>query len=978
MASSTSVADPGTNVLGASSSPPPPTMAFGGGGDLSYSTASSPPSSSSSSLVLLSNSTINLGIGCDSPDAVDFAAASGVGAPGLVPMTDAATLGGVALGLGLGAGTWGQQQLLLQQQQLQQQQQIDLPDEYYCSCDIPISLRVKVCALEGLENKLRQDNMEQAGVVEPFIAHARIYCGRFSDVFVTVSLEHNGQPLLPFVLQTVHKVFTSQCKWDDWIEIPIAYQDIPEAAQLVFVVWDVHSPGKAKTIGRASLALFGKRKRLRKGHHRIVVRETLPVDQSLPLSSAHNHHTHTAFPNSQTTPKNVPPEMMHAITKMAEESERLEKLTKKYYKGQMNQLEWLDGFTFKEMEEIKKKTESELGDSMVLFIQLPEFRYPVVFSEKVPSTPTPKLNGRPQANSRANNEFNGIGNVVLIEDPECGRPNLVEAKHMKLNRCLHRRAPNKDLKPTQIESRTVMEIIKYPPTKDLTVEEQDLLWKLSQHLTKNKKALTKFLLSVDWSSDEEVKHAVSLIEEWEPVEIDDAITLLSNKYPHEKVKQYAVTILSKASDEEIQAYLLQLVQSVRYEIQSDYAHQHISNFIVRRASINPILGNFFYWYLTVEAPIDSFYEGLKEKFSVSRSPVDREISDRQVNLVNQISTLQQQLKNMNINNRQKKIDKLRQMVSPGGEFSSLFSFEPLPLMLDPTVLVTGINPDSCHIFKSAKAPISLTFKTANKEPPGYRVIFKNGDDMRQDQLVLQMITLMDNLLKKESLDLKLSPYRVLATSAANGFLQPVESQCLTDIIKESNGDIHKWLQQSHPDPSSPYGIAPFVIDNFVKSCAGYSVITHILGIGDRHLENLMLTTQGNLFHIDFGYILGNEPPFKPLPPPMRICKEMVNVMGGVNSNHYRQFKQYCCESYNIIRKSSNLIISLFSLMANANIHDIALDPEKSILRLQEKLRLEMTDEEASQTMLMLITESVKAWFPVVLDSIHGIVMSLRS
>lgn len=111
---------------------------------------------------------------------------------------------------------------------------------------------------------------------------------------------------------------------------------------------------------------------------------------------------------------------------------------------------------------------------------------------------------------------------------------------------------------------------------------------------------------------------------------------------------------------------------------------------------------------------------------------------------------------------------------------------------------------------------------------------------------------------------------------------------------------------------------------------------------------------------------------------------MVNGMGGINSKHYHDFKQYCCETYNILRKSSNLIISLFTLMADASIHDLAIDPEKGILRvavpcsfshlcaqLQEKFRLEMNDEEASQTMLMLINESVSALFAAFLDSLHG-------
>jgi len=44
------------------------------------------------------------------------------------------------------------------------------------------------------------------------------------------------------------------------------------------------------------------------------------------------------------------------------------------------------------------------------------------------------------------------------------------------------------------------------------------------------------------------------------------------------------------------------------------------------------------------------------------------------------------------------------------------------------------------------------------------------------------------------------------------------------------------------------------------------------------LDNLLLRDDGSLFHVDFGFILGRDP--KPFPPPMKLCKEMVEAMGG--------------------------------------------------------------------------------------------------
>lgn len=80
---------------------------------------------------------------------------------------------------------------------------------------------------------------------------------------------------------------------------------------------------------------------------------------------------------------------------------------------------------------------------------------------------------------------------------------------------------------------------------------------------------------------------------------------------------------------------------------------------------------------------------------------------------------------------------------------------------------------------------------------------------------------------------------------------------------------------------------------------------------------------------------GQDP--KPFPPPMKLNKEMIDGMGGSDSDHYRKFRTLACEAYNILRKSASLLVSLFHLMAGASIPDVQSDPEKAILKLQVRI-----------------------------------------
>jgi len=62
-------------------------------------------------------------------------------------------------------------------------------------------------------------------------------------------------------------------------------------------------------------------------------------------------------------------------------------------------------------------------------------------------------------------------------------------------------------------------------------------------------ALTKFLKSVNWKVPQEAKQALDLLNKWSPMDVDDALELLSPAFVNPAVRKYAVTRLQQADDE---------------------------------------------------------------------------------------------------------------------------------------------------------------------------------------------------------------------------------------------------------------------------------------------------------------------------------------------------------------------------------------------------------------------------------------------
>lgn len=114
-----------------------------------------------------------------------------------------------------------------------------------------------------------------------------------------------------------------------------------------------------------------------------------------------------------------------------------------------------------------------------------------------------------------------------------------------------------------------------------------------------------------------------------------------------------------------------------------------------------------------------------------------------------------------------------------------------------------------------------------------------------------------------------------------------------------------------------------------------------------------------------------------MPPPMKLSREMVEGMGGINSEQYKDFLEKCYTAYLHLRRHANVMINLFSLMEDASVPDIALEPDKAVKKIEEKLYLNKSDEEAISHFQTLLDMSVTAIFPAFVEQIHKIAQYLR-
>ena len=406
---------------------------------------------------------------------------------------------------------------------------------------------------------------------------------------------------------------------------------------------------------------------------------------------------------------------------------------------------------------------------------------------------------------------------------------------------------------------------------------------------------------------EEIIHTIELLE----IKKHNCSKLLCNTECNEKLTNYDILFIlkytkninikhifiNKLNIDNISIYLPLLIDLINTDNENDYS---ITDFIYNKSyeSLKILIELFFQMFIIIDTNKISIYSKSLQRIKTNLKTnyystyKNLKVSIELINKINNITQHNYEKEIKNINNFIKnEIDKNNYFIIP--------------------------------FFKKKIKYISndVFIKNSNSKPLLLNIYFQDNtssnillkkEDIRIDYIICKIILFIKYTLKSNKiLDIYkfCINYEVLPINKFSGIIEIIDdSYSLYNIKEKLNLSLQNFILENNPHKTINN-----IKDRYIYSYSIYCVITYVLGIGDRHLDNIMITNKGYIFHIDFSYCLGFDP--KPLSSYIRITQDMIDMIGGINSSGYKKFIDSTNIYYNIIRKYTKFI-SLYLLLFN--------------------------------------------------------------
>lgn len=255
--------------------------------------------------------------------------------------------------------------------------------------------------------------------------------------------------------------------------------------------------------------------------------------------------------------------------------------------------------------------------------------------------------------------------------------------------------------------------------------------------------------------------------------------------------------------------------------------------------------------------------------------------------------------------------------------------------------------DDVLVLSSLQRPRKITIRGSDGKH--YGLLCKPKDDLRKDQRLMEFNGIINRALKRDPESSKrrlyIKTYAVTPLSEESGLIEWVEGiKPIRDILLNLYGrkgirpnyaelrntldqasvspehahifndkvlsiypaTMHEWFTETYPDPETWFAARL----RYARTAAVTSISGHVLGLGDRHGENILLEqSTGGVFHVDFNCLFDKGLTFeKPELVPFRLTHNMVDAMGPYG--YEGPFRKSCELTYRLLRQSKDTLMTV--------------------------------------------------------------------
>lgn len=289
------------------------------------------------------------------------------------------------------------------------------------------------------------------------------------------------------------------------------------------------------------------------------------------------------------------------------------------------------------------------------------------------------------------------------------------------------------------------------------------------------------------------------------------------------------------------------------------------------------------------------------------------------------------------------------------------------------VHMVSVDPEVKYATSGLSLPKILTFKLSDGTE--HKSLFKHGtDDLRQDATMEQVFEKMNRLFMKtqetRNRDLRMRTYKAVPLGPRAGAIEFVpNTRAFVEVIKpfhqqhdqlrsDKAREMMKDCQADDPETRLAvykdicHKIKPVLREYFsskfttpvswynsrtkyTRGMAAASMVGHVLGLGDRHCNNILLDEfTGEPVHIDFGVAFdqGRRLPI-PETVPFRLTRDVVDGFGilGVKGS----FSKLSECAFQVLRDHKDNILAILDLLKWDPLYSWSISPIRRT-RIQEQ------------------------------------------